>query len=252
MAPSRRANRDSNGLCAIDKLRASLKWSVLKMAHFLIYLPNGKTQSPKLLEDVGLAHLIAGAEFLESVGPDGGRGMLLAWRRPDTDPRFNFDPAIQTWIAATLDGELPAKRYFVGWFNDSPPRPAEMKRPDFLAGNWVKLGDGESWLVPCIRDLPLIFVRREDGRLDLGPQPRHQSFYDKTEEVHSLFSAGRSGLAEATTPFFRLAEFAEFTLSMNYRIVREIFYERQLFTTDNVQQVFYAAIGAQADLISAG
>lgn len=213
------------------------------MSHFLLYLPGATGQGPSVLEDVGLADFHAGAEWLDlGIGPDEGRGMLVAWRKPGTPHRLHFNITEQTWIPANRDGDLPAGRYWIGFWNDAPPTPADLARPYQRKGRTHELADGQTWLFAEPGALPADLIQADDGTWKYELQRKYHAWYleslswlDRIDPATEVF---RSSLEEML-PFLARA------LAINYRITPEVISHLRLFNTENVGEPFYTLIGAQ-------
>lgn len=214
------------------------------MAHFLIYLPGAQGAGPQLLETVGLADFIGGAEFLASEGPDRGMGSLVAWRKPGSDRRFCFAPDEQTWIpAASVQGcELGQARYWVGCWNDSPPSPTNLLRPYAHRGKKCTLGDGNAWEFPETRELPRDAILADDGTWKFELQRQYHDLHlESLEWLSRLASASSDGeSARLVIGYGEIVEFLFRALRLNYRITREVASHLKLFSTANLKDPLWA------------
>jgi hypothetical protein len=220
------------------------------MAHFLLYLPGAKGQSAKMFGEIGLPDLAAGAEFMESQGPDGGRGALVAWRKPAADDkRFHFARDLQTWIPAVPAGELAAGRYWVGVWKDSLPKPAELARGENgtvpHTGHSLQLGDGQCWIFPDARELPRDFVFDGAGELTMVIQPAFQPLREEALQwLDRLVEGAAVDGRKTVLSYSELFAFLLKGLRLNYRIVPEVVTALALLNTGNVQSPLFAMIGA--------
>lgn len=213
------------------------------MSHFMLFVPGATGQGPSVLEDVGLADFHGGASFLEiGNGPDKGKGMLLAWKRPGVPQRQYFEPNEQTWVPANADGPLPAGRYWVGFWNDSPATPFDLSRPYLRRGRQHVLADGNSWLFAEPAELPADLIQADDGTWK----------YELQRKFHAWYMESVSWLArlDPTTGAFEasLTEMLPFmarALAINYRVTPEVISHLRLFNTENVAEPFWTLIGAQ-------
>ena len=116
--------------------------------HFQIYIPGVQGCATEHLEQVGLATLAAGANFVGcDKGPDGRSGSVVFWKH--TGPgTLGYRPDAQDWEAAIADDGLPAERYWIGFTRDANPTPEELQRPYRQPGESLELGDGRAWLLP--------------------------------------------------------------------------------------------------------
>lgn len=215
--------------------------------HFLIFIPGAKGQSPKLLEEAGLADLVAGCEFLDSVGPENSRGVLCAWRKPGAAVDFCFAPERQTWLPAvpTVEHELPAKRYWVGLSNEKPPRPAELARSYQSVGRKVPLGDGQEWLFPEARELTRDLILKDDGNWEFEIQRQHHAFW---VEAHEWLQRLAPQEGTSTFSYNALMGFLLRGLRLNYRILPEVASHLKLFNTENVRAPLFTVIGLASEL----
>lgn len=215
------------------------------MSHFLIYLPGAQGQSPELLEAAGLADFVAGAEFLQSPGPDGGRGAICAWRKPGHDPRVNFAPSEQTWIRQAVERPL----YYAGIWNDKPPLPEELLRPYPYRGRQFALGDGQQWLLPFARELPRDLVLSDDGGWRFEVQRRFYAFWLECQNwIEDLVSSGDPNIDRdsfvAKVSYLRMVEFLIRALRINYRLLPEVASHLRLFDTLNSPRAVTAVIAS--------
>ena len=116
------------------------------MAGFLYYLPE-LDRSIKI-DDARAAGLgyafarrICGNTF-HTTEPFGGPGVVFA--DPDRVAKIGFYKE-QTWRP------VPGKPYWIGFYPERRPGPADLARPKMLDGHFVRLADGNDWLVPVAR-----------------------------------------------------------------------------------------------------
>lgn len=189
--------------------------------HFQLFLPDRKGADPAHLDAVGLETLRDGALMLQTKGPEGRDGMLLAWGSSAT--RIGYRPDSQKWQPATADGAWPAQRYWVGIETAQPPTPAELARPYQTPGCWVELGDGLKWLLPRPEELPRDLILADDGSPRFFVQRRFHAYWIET-------SRWRERLATETTfDGMELARYILQGLAVNYRITLELALLRNLF-----------------------
>lgn len=211
------------------------------MAHFQIFLPDARdSDHAEQLAAAGLAHLATGFDPLQCDGPDGQSGVCLAWRTPQ-QTRMGYRPDEQTWLPAVPDGDLPAKRYYVGLWNDSPPTPKDLQRPYAAPGRWLRLGDGNQWLIPESAELPADRILADDGSWKFEVQ---REFHDFHLECQRWADVVAEADKETTIPWEELDAFNRRALQINYRIVPELVSHLRLFNSANMAQPLFAAIGA--------
>jgi len=228
----------------------------------LYYLPrvtiqnlaqNGRL-SRSLLESRGLGEAWSDVERLDDVAycqvhakaPDAGAGLVvcalpISREMPPRVGCFCADPG-QRWTRIS-DG------LWLAIEAAAPPGPADLARPTRHAGHWVRLGDGEEWEVPVIRDplgggtsLPRDMFW-EEGQFRLELRSQYQALWDATERVAELFFSpnsrgfGRIDLQDA----LRIAVAA---LGLNYRFGQPEQRALRLVTSANWE----AVLGAMVDL----
>lgn len=189
--------------------------------HFQLFLPDRKGADPAHLDAVGLETLRDGALMLQTQGPGGADGMLLAWGSAAT--RIGYRPESQTWQPAAADGAWPAERYWIGIETDQPPAPAELARPYQTPGCWVELGDGAKWLLPRPEELPRDLILADDGSPRFAVQRRYHAFWIETLRWRELLAT------ETQFDGLALARLVLQGLAVNYRITLELAMLRNLF-----------------------
>ena len=78
--------------------------------------------------------------------PDGNTGTVFHDHARAGDSQLAMDVDNQTWDVCADTG------CFVGYWNDRRPTPADLARPQQLRGYPAELADGESWIVPLVRN----------------------------------------------------------------------------------------------------
>ena len=219
------------------------------MSHFQIYIPqdrigDGSGQGPDALAAAGLADLATDFDALHlPSGPDGGSGMLYAWRTP-ADNQMGYDADAQLWIpqAAAQPG------YWVGVWNQRPPREAELARRYRHRGRSMPLGNGESWLIPRATDLPTSIMLADDGSLKFEVHRQFHEFVLEAEQWRELVeSIDPDDSHGNVVAWQRLWEFALRALRINYRITAELVSHLRLFDKQgpsSVTTLMYCVIGA--------
>jgi len=222
---------------------------------YQIFLPGVAGANPQFLVDVGLADLVAGANFCDSahgpIPPGGGvpgPGVVVAWPRPGA-AQLGYRPEAQTWLPAVKCGDLAAGRYWVGFWNDSPPTPADLQRPYRQAGIRVALGDGNEWLLPMAKELDHNMVLADDGTWKFEIQRRFHDFY--LEHLRWFQFFGTMTQSEGAS-FAEAAEFILMALRINYRLTGEVASQLRLFTKENVLSAMFAVLGTAPPAVSGG
>ena len=194
-----------------------------------------------MLIDLGLADMVAGAEFMPNQqGPTERRlGAVIAWRKPGS-VGFGYDPEKQTWIPAVAngpDGEGRG-RYWVGFWNDSPPTPEDSQRPYAHAGPLVELGDGNSWRIPEIDQLPHDYIRNDDGtwRFEIQRQ-YHDLWLESQDWIARVFDK------ENRPDLIDVLNYCEKILRQNYRLLPEVVSHLRLLNSENLAKVLHSCLG---------
>src|ERR1044072_2697409 len=140
------------------------------MSSYVIYLPGRQGASPDHLTQVGLADLCkeCAPEFADCLdgGPDGGRGLLAAWRTGDANRDPSFSVKAFDWQPAKADSTrgLEAGRFWFGIERGKPVKPADIARRESIAGYPLTLADGQVWRIPAAQHLPHRHGLDEYGR----------------------------------------------------------------------------------------
>lgn len=193
--------------------------------HFQIFIPGKQGTDPQHLADVGLPGLAAGALFLATRGPDDQSGLLISWPG-DGPPKTGYDAERQTWRPAVPQGAWPAARYWIGFWNESPPRPEELAVTYQQAGSDVELGDGQRWLIPHARELPAEMKLADDGTWRFAPQRQFHELWIAALRWRDWFQNAKPG---DTYEYADMAEFVLQALQVNYRMTREVVDHLKLF-----------------------
>lgn len=80
-------------------------------------------------------------------GPDRHSGVVVSYGEAE---RIGYYADQQTWR------KEPGKNYYVGMFNDAQPTPEDLRRDTVLDGTWLRLSDGNDWLLPKSREFVLV------------------------------------------------------------------------------------------------
>ncbi len=216
--------------------------------HYQIFLPDKRGQNPQLLVEAGLADHVEGAQWVEcSEGPTGGPGAMVFWQPKGEQPRFGFVPDEQEWIpAAPQPGTGERGRYWVGVWRQSPPGPRDLQRPAALpglqvahSGYWVRLGDGNRWVVAAAAMLPRDFrIDPETGQVREELQEDYRSFWRKSQELYRLvLGEGRIDL-----PWADWWDYLVQALRFNYRLTPEVVSHLRLLNSETAPLVALATI----------
>lgn len=113
------------------------------MSRGLVYFLAGPTPpTPDWARAAGLGYVLGSSQSMPRNGPatipPAGNGTLWTGTgKPGSRPHWEEHPL--------------RKGVWVGWDPDCPPKPEDLARPKQQAGHWVKLADGNEWLIPVAR-----------------------------------------------------------------------------------------------------
>lgn len=212
--------------------------------HFQIYIPRAADVAESLV-DVGLAHLASEFDARLIVGPDGGRGALFSWLKPGST-ELGYQAERQTWTPAAAAGDLASGRYWLGLWNDSPPTPADLARTYQQPGKPLQLGDGRTWIIPRVAELPRDVQLADDGTLRFVVQRKFHAFYVVADAWRQRLAAMNPDDPEAgNVDYVELWEFANQALEINYRTTPEVVSALSLFSTETIGRPLYAVLNAE-------
>ena len=111
------------------------------MSQFLYFIPNA-TRTTAIPPELSYAFPGNPATREATKGPNGQPGLTLSM---DSE-NLGFYEDKQSWFPHPM-----AEGVFVGVYNDSKPKPDDLKKENLLDGKLIALDDGQKWLVPLIR-----------------------------------------------------------------------------------------------------
>ena len=142
--------------------------------------------------------------------------------------RHGFYPALQTWLQIPPKDVRTDRRVFVGKWNDSPPTPSELQ---VHKGSYVRLLDGNEWLIPVARAiidrngesewincLPGVLQIGSDGGWNYGTvETRYRRLWDIAV---SWWQKANGEAAEITFDVQSAHDAVTTVLAANYRLGR--------------------------------
>jgi hypothetical protein len=200
---------------------------------------------------IGLGPIVAGVGGNATVipfpngGPDGRPGiMLVVWPVGQTADRLGYFPGQQVWRQVRPD-------IYVGWDKPGPPRPDDIDNgnPYQVAGPGVRLGDGQIWTIPEIRNrsghnLPTDLYRDLTGKL---VTPVKAPFAALWEEACFFFDLFWQNVVEGDhssgIPYERGLTFCSAVLGLRYRFCDLTQDGLRLIDSTNLETVIGHAIG---------
>lgn len=195
---------------------------------FLYYFPACQKVTAELIEAQGLAYALTPGHLQPCQvikGPDGGAGIVCGHGDLETS-RVGHFPQRQSWR------QYPGREHWVGIETEPPTTPAQLLRPEALAGHQVTLGDGRQWVVPLARavsgeaDAPL-FRCALPHQLDLDDSggwtvgavaSRHAGLWQLACDYFDARAAAELQSDNALMEFDELHDAATQVLQTNYRI----------------------------------
>lgn len=214
--------------------------------HFQIFIPkqiNDGSSPAAMLAKIGLADLADGAfsttGSAEDSPTDSG-GIVIGWVPSHVGFRKNREG--QTWVPSIATNEHEAGTYWVGFWDDSPPRPEELQRPDkqLHRGDLTTMADGNQWLIPSFKRLPRDLVPDSDGKLVSETKPRFKSL----EELGTFWS---HRLDEGDIPFSEIAEVTIHIMRLNYRLTQEVAFHLRILDTETIVRPLLIFTGWSAE-----
>lgn len=163
------------------------------MAGFLYFRPHETTPITRgQIAALGLGYAFpkgVAAGICQGDTPTQSIGCVFADPARQGARSVKMDRSTQTWR------RLPKSDIWCGFWNDDPPRPADLARDPQLAGYTVKLAGGREWLVPLVRlydplqkttrsRLPCAMECDDDGNWHRGPVvAQHAHLWDVTTPI---------------------------------------------------------------------
>ena len=131
---------------------------------FLVFMPNCELQDrEEYARPAGLSHLLNGHHAVTMAGPHGLPGVLINWPSPDS-PYTHFDADKQTWLPSIRKNQDGEPWYYVGIWNENPPKESELRRKYTQPGNRVRFG-AETWKLPTPDTVDARAVYSDDGSM---------------------------------------------------------------------------------------
>ena len=220
------------------------------MAGLLYFAADLKSIGTPDLDRWGLLEVFRGATIhqrgvLRAVGPGSSCG--VAFRPHTLEPR---QPVLGCWPA---DSERPEARQawepllgadgvWIGHYTDQPPTPADLARPEQVAGHYTELEDGSQWLIPvarafpCGTSLPERLLIGEDNTWVREVVPRYAQLSRRAGEFFAGCEEQQQFIVEDW------ADLACEAIAVNYRIDRRGASHLKLLTTTSLHRVLTALV----------
>ena len=207
------------------------------MNDLLYYIPAKKVVTPEMAGSLGLGYAVShtGIDCVEiSPGPDQQHGVL-----------FRFSAGGFNGSERAKWEQIPNSTAWLGFDPAHPPSPADLARPKQMNGHFVRLADGNDWLVPVARAIsgasPLPRRMKWDGSQwqtgDLLAQYT-ELFAQACRAWDTIVGATSDGLATFTDE----CNLAAMALAINYRIGPAEISTLGLFDTASEVEVIKALV----------
>ncbi len=178
---------------------------------FIYFFPDEMVVTPASLTEAGLLSIISTprsgeitGSFLSgqvTKGPSGRRGVLVASTEGSDQVDLRYEADKQTWYPPPTPDEDYGHPcgYWIGFWTDDPPTPADLARPDRIEGLEVTMADKRQWLVPIARrfgvgpekykcELPNHYKRdAETGRIVWPVLARYAELWDLSGDLAEVF-----------------------------------------------------------------
>ena len=157
--------------------------------------------------------------------------------------RLGYYPDKQDWH------ECQGGAFWIGVQKDSPPAPTELERPNKIGGHFVKLDDGNEYLIPVARwhesdgtgriGVPQSIKLDKEGKWTSHVNGQYGGFFDRAVKVYEMFVGADEG--DDWTPHDDL-DFAAEAIGFNYYMTKWEVSALGLFNTDTVGDLLRATI----------
>lgn len=169
-------------------------------------------------------------------GPDGKPGTIL-YPVPihgGLPARLGYDRERQRWESVELRGVRQTPVYWIGWYQDEPPRPADLERRERIRGWEIQDAYGDAWSIPVARSphnprgsFPYAVEYGPDYQPRCGVSGKYRRFWEESARLWDLVAAhaqpSQGGLAvlgeglSAEDDAFAL-QIVHLALQVNYRV----------------------------------
>lgn len=220
---------------------------------FLYAIENGSMVTGEMIKASGLSHafdedidITQGS--IESGGPNNGKCVIFSAGQAN---KCRYKPAAQSWQKSNNG------KFWLGVYNDDRPRPEELAVSVQLAGHWVKLEDGNKWLVPVARQivggsaLPKSLVLGANGEVVEKQLPKYAGFWSRVEKLWNDFlvtnKMEKDGKIQLTMA--QRMQLAAEALGFNYRIGIDEINMLSMLTTQNMSKIEAAIIDIETAVL---
>ena len=227
------------------------------MAGLLFYFPKAKGGNVRQwFEEAGIGELLRADDDQPALcdanvlkGPHGEPGGRLAFWHDPSEPQRSPTPAVekdrQTWLEAPAGDGRERGAFWVGYWNDKPPTPADLRRRKVLSSVEVELGR-DKWLIPIAREMPQTYGFDADGNTAWVYEfDEHQAYFDEAMRLHRALqqtvNESRGEWLEWNEPEY--LAFAFRALAFNYRVTPEVLALLKAVRRERLPHVMIEAAG---------
>jgi hypothetical protein len=204
---------------------------------YMLFVQNDGSSQPSvadLLKQVGLEEHVDGASCVRAAGfgPMGtSGGYIIVWSKPGENPgRWCVKEDDQTWYHNQTKG------YYVGWWKDSPPKEADLRRDKTQRGKFIPLGNGESWKITAGHHIDQEIKWGDNWEATPVPVRKYSYFTDAVQQImdtgtdvdgRKLYTCGVSDQIRLTL----------MSLQINYFILPEVMNHLGLVTMNTLGSI---------------
>lgn len=222
------------------------------MAGFLYYVPTDTPPTRERLHELGFphAHIASLPGRGCSSGPDGKNGYVFALTPPKAagarEPTIGYydeepsHPNHQEWL------ECDNGKFFMSFAVHDRPTPLDLQNKQSITGEFVTLADGNDWKIPVIRNIDgtpgveSVLRIKPDGAIAFDkPAPQYMRVWDLAQRLWNQNTDPKSMMSEADL-FLLIVD----VMSLNYRVSKWEVGNLDLFTDENLSEVFKVIVGA--------
>ena len=155
-----------------------------------------------------------------------------------------------------------ATRFWVGYFREQRPTQQSLARKSGVPGKPVKLLDGDSWMIPVLREwrltddesqivagtpLPRMIGCDEYGNVCKGDvRPEYRGIWQRSWDFHvGVFSQLSAEGSVVEVPLVDMYELAVDILNLNYRVLGPELRALEIVSTEEAQEIIRVALDWQ-------
>jgi len=203
---------------------------------YLVFVPRDGASQPtsaEVLKSVGLEDHVGGEVVkVEPAGPMGATGgFLFYWQPPGPlkgAPKHYIAETEQTWYHNATKG------YYVGVWNDDPPKESELRREKSQRGTFIPLGNGERWKITAGHNIDSEIKWGDDWSAVPVPLKKYSYFTDAVQKVYDSKTVDGDKVFYSFTWKDKL-DLVVMSIQINYMVVPEVLNHLSLFTMETIE-----------------